>query len=172
MTTFTQSSYNVSSSLRNQSGDKYFAGESVENTSSSLYDQTISDCTFYLSKVGSPSGNIIACVYDRSTDSKVHTFQSLNANDNLTTSAAAVEFSGSGFTLTEDHVIGLEVSGGDNTNYVKFHYQGSDVFDSTNSIYRRYDGSTWTDQSSEDAAFILVTGSAGSTLLPPPVAWI
>jgi len=149
----TQSSYNVLTDL--ESSDKWFGGVGIVNTNSALYGKTLSAVSFWLSKGASPTGNYEVELRDSSGNVR-HTFGTGSASA-LTGSAVKYTFSTpmpSTMTINSGDVIGVTY---DNTSWstgrVSIHYQSSDVYDGTNTIFQRYTGSTWTNQSTVDSAF-------------------
>lgn len=124
----------------------------------------MSSAKFYLKKVGSPTGNAIAALYELSGThgtNAVPTGAALATSDNfdvstLTTSYQLITFTFSGanrynITAAYYYEIVFEYSGGDADNYVQVGIDGSSPSDSGNPAY--YTGGSWTPTTAKDVIF-------------------
>ena len=175
MTTWEQLLQNDSPQLQTDSPKM---GERVINTDSVLFGVSLTSVTFKLSKSSSPSGNVVAGVWN-GAGSLIHTFGTIAASS-VSTSATDYTFDTTAMsgTLASGDIIGVELTplGG---GTVRLYSQTTDVFDGTNTTnsswltYAPYNGA-WEEETSNDRYFIFIgaippPASSGTHLPPPPI---
>jgi len=160
ITSYPESNYDVSYSY--YSGGNIYAGESFQNTS----DANLDSCQFYISKGGSPTGNVYAKLYAHTgvfgtsslpTGSALATSDALDIST-LTTSISLKTFSFSGanrIALTASTYYCLEINfgGGNSSNYLSV---GADSSASTypgNSNFSS-NGTTWSTSNTDRIFYI------------------
>lgn len=151
-----------STSVFHGSYSLYHAGK-ITPTSS----YTLTKLTLYLIKVGSPTAEIRAAVYNASGTSPGSSLGvSLNtiAASTLTTSEAAYEWTFSGVSLTSGTVyyavIYYDSPASDASNYVKIYYYGSVA---SRQQQNSSDAITWSNVSAYQVKFITYSGSEDAT---------
>jgi hypothetical protein len=143
------------------------------DASHSIIGVAPSQITFKLAKVGSPTGSGDCKIYNAS-GSLVATSTNTKDWSTLTTSYTDVAFTFTSTTLMADG-FRIVIEGGTTSSGNEVSCYACDPSEYSDMQYTLYRGSAWVDFSSRDANFCYTSGSApsgGSTLLPPPVAWI
>jgi hypothetical protein len=156
---FYDSNINTTQQLGN--GAAKYIGQSFTTTSSIVLDS----CSFYLSSVGTPSGNVTAQVFahtgtygtsSKPTGAVLATSNVINANTiSGTYSLITFNFSaGNRITLsaTTHYCILVSFSNGDGSNYLLVYYTFPTGTASGNKFYST-DGSSWTLNATQDTAF-------------------
>jgi hypothetical protein len=137
----TQSQYNDVVSL----GGSYYTR--VAQTYPTFYASTVSDVSFYLDAVGSPTGTITAVIRNVSDDSIIGTLGTTDASS-VAHSATWSDFNTNPVTIpsTTDVRFSLEYSGGDSGDYIEVNKYDADVSPGNVSTY----SSGWSEDSSSD----------------------
>tara|TARA_R100001086_G_C11750177_1_gene235127 strand:- start:164 stop:673 length:510 start_codon:yes stop_codon:yes gene_type:complete len=78
--------------------------------------QTMTQCTLYLLKVGSPTGTAYVRIYEMSSNTLQHTFGSIDVST-LTTSSAPYVFDTGEYVPSLDDILCCVFTGGDASNY-------------------------------------------------------
>ncbi|HUW46100.1 MAG TPA: DUF2341 domain-containing protein [Dehalococcoidia bacterium] len=136
-----QTQYNASSSL-------YHGGSTRGGQRLTISNRTVTKLAFYLSKVGTPTGNITFTIRDLSNNvlnSKVWGLAETLIGD-ATQYEATFETPGN---INEEVRILAEFDGGNFTNYVQLWYQNSDVIGGYITVYL----ATWYDYPAYDSAY-------------------
>ena len=116
----------------------------------------------WISKVGVPTGDVTMSLYDSTGGTCLATSEPISC-DELTLSAMQRRFTFDGSYLLSpgtSYKFVLEYSGGDTSNYISAHTFASSVGDLT-----YYDGTSWTDDTTESAKLGIKPG------LPPKGSW-
>lgn len=109
----------------------------------------VTSASFYLSKAGSPTGNVYAKIYDLYSGFNLLATSAPLDVSTLTTTATEKEFLFSGDDLITiisslgTHAVALEYSDGDSSNYLKV--EKDDEFLSDQNTHYSLTGDTWTD---------------------------
>jgi hypothetical protein len=154
-------------------GGTYNAVGMTPSTSNTLIGTSADQFDLKLKQIGSFSYTVAGKIYNAS-GTLVDTSNNVISDSDLSTSSfTQVTFSfNSSFTVTEGFKYVITVASGtfDNSNRVDVQMNSSTA---DNNVTAILDSSTWTTNSLPCAVcFSSSTPSGGSTLLPPPVAWI
>lgn len=121
---------------------------------------TLTEVSFWLQKVGSPTGTATFNVRDAS-DVIVNTFGTLDVST-LTTSFTKQTANNGERTLRAGDRVTIEYSGGDASNRIEVHV-ALDVYDGTNSIHASYI-SSWSELPGNDTRFEMKFLPGGNTI--------
>lgn len=114
---------------------------------------TITKLSFYLSKTGSPTGDITFAIRRTSDDGVIYSDVWGDAGDlstDPTREWKEVEFS-SPTTISEEVYLSCEYGSGDLSNYVNVRLKATDVV--ADECFSRYAGGAWADQATWDCAY-------------------
>ena len=144
-----------------QSGQAYF-GLKLGTGASGVGEKLVS-CSFYINRVGSPSGNIYAYVLDSSHQkiSGQTSTNSFNATTDLSTSTyneKTFTFDGT-HTLAEGEKIVYEYGDGDGSNYTRARFSSSNQIDTTALVFFKQHGGSFQEDADKDASFTLKTNN-------------
>jgi hypothetical protein len=167
---YPEANYNVSVDIGTGAANRIKVGQSFTAIAAVL-----NSAKFYLQKYGSPTGNVVACIYAHSGTygtSSVPSGAALATSDNvdvsgLSTSLALVEFVFSGankITLANatPYIVSVEYSAGDGSNFL---YVGDDTATLAHGgNYCRYTGS-WGAFPTNDAIFYVYGDDPGGGAL-------
>jgi len=127
-------------------------GVTAATTSSLIYNKGVVSISFYLKKIGSPTGTISFQMINAS-NALVQTYGTVAASS-LTTSYVKTTVTGTRQVLGEDFSMIVIFDGGDASNYVSMERQTTGSYDTTNTIMNIKDASnTWSQDDSRDARF-------------------
>jgi len=156
----------------NQSGNQALGNGTINGVGQSFTGtgNDLSSVSFYLSVAGTPTGNVVAKLYDHSgtlgtdsipTGNALATSNTLNVEDRLLTSDIRLinfEFD-DGYTLnaSTNYVVTLEYSDGDTSNYINV---GTDITSPAHGgNLSTLSSGTWSANSSADTIFYVFTGA-------------
>ena len=122
------------------SGAKTAAGQRVDD--STAFGGSLSKLNIFLSKTGSPTGNIGAELRRVSDNSLIATSSTTISASTLTSGIQSFSFS-SATIPTSSYYVGITYSGGDASNTVNIH--GAYPNSVANQVLRWYSGGTWSD---------------------------
>ena len=129
-----------------------------------LVGKRVSKLELALSKSGSPTGTATAGVFNSSGELQ-YTFGTIDVST-LTGSAVWYTFNNTDSThvFSANEYFGISYNtGGNSSNKISvYHDDASPPFDGTNSVWSRYNGSSWTDFTSVDNSFKLYLATDGS----------
>lgn len=144
-------------------GNYYSVGQSFKNNVAST---KLDSVKFYMKKSGSPTGNIVAQVYNHTGTygtSSLPTGSALATSDNVDvstigTSLSLINFNFSGvnrITLSKDsiYVVVYQYGNGNSTNFVVFYGDNTSPTHSGNLVKKTGSGSAWAYDAAVDSIF-------------------
>lgn len=112
-------------------GSVYAVGEQITSNSANMFGKVIKQAQFVLSRVGNPTGNVIA--YVRDSSNVAQTVLGSIPVSSLSTSNTTYTFSNlsGSFAMGTNSKVTCEYSGGNNSNYITIQYTTSNAYTAT-----------------------------------------
>jgi hypothetical protein len=144
------------SDLPVRSGDNNNQGPYVDSTSSAIYNKNVQEVSFWIKKLGSPTGTATIAVWSNTasggTKTNENTFGTIDVST-LTGSYVKYTFDTGSHVMAVDDTIGLEFTGGDVSNNPQIRGDLTDAYDGTDTQRGRYSGGAWSPVDSHDCDF-------------------
>lgn len=132
--------------------------EKVNTNSSALYNKSVNTFIHRMAKIGSPTGAIIAGIWNMNSTSStpVYTFGTADISK-ITTAQTEFAFynATASFTMQLNHCAGVEFNGGDGSNRLTSITDSAGGFNGTASARGALSGITWTTNTSVDLRAII-----------------
>ena len=146
----------------------YISAQKV-GSGSVLVGKRVSKLELHLYRVGSPTGTATVGVWNGSGELQ-YTFGTIDVSTITTaTNATLYTFNNTDSThvFSANEYFGISYNtGGDGSNKIAvYHDDASPPFDGTNSVWSRYNGSSWTDFTAVDNSFKLYLATEGGTMV-------
>lgn len=128
------STYFLGGNTSQNQGSAYAFGEEITSNSAPMFGKRIVQAQFSLSKVGSPTGNVVVNVRDSSNN--VQTVLGSIPTSSIGSNSQTFTFSNlsGGFSMGTKSKITCEYSGGNNSNYIIITWNGSNSYTATQAI--------------------------------------